>query len=182
MKRITEANLILKKDWDYTLLSTKLENKYEENVNMHFVMTRVSRGVYAVSGNLTIAADYANEKIMISLDILRRPNNGYEYKPSPLKFPKHDFVTFFNTVYKQVFMKEFQNCSNFPVFEGEFDAKKWAKKGTFYHFENCDPGREAAYPNHMNPGVYKLIILIEGDPLVNIKITLDFSIFSKLDF
>lgn len=81
------------------------------------------------------------------------------YVALPFKMRRQHFFDYLNGIYKQTTMESFRNCSTFPMFEKKFTPPLEKRAYTVNKCLFLVDG----FPNHLQEGYYKIIIIASGD-------------------
>ncbi|XP_037820076.1 uncharacterized protein LOC119609389 [Lucilia sericata] len=155
-------------DWTYELLSLKLDSENPEILNGDLYVKRVSRGLFAFSGNLNIFEDLNNGTIVYT-DVYYS-YTSMDYVRSPFNVPKQPLPQFIKTLYKDMLMESLLQCSsNAP--DLEFDGVVTKR---VVEFDDCVISNENM-PSHMKIGYYKVIFTFTQ------QITAQLEIIVKID-
>ncbi|XP_020818271.1 uncharacterized protein LOC110191696 [Drosophila serrata] len=105
--------------------------------------------------------NYTTTKETMVEALVYRSTSGAEadYKLLPWAVPKQSFYDHLNTYYKDVTMRVFRTCSNFPYFEGKFHPP--FPKMT-YVADQCRLGDDDRLPEICPPGFYKIVFKCFG--------------------
>ncbi|XP_073828007.1 uncharacterized protein [Musca autumnalis] len=140
------------KTWTYEVKSMEAHSADESILKFDISIERVSRGVYAISGSVTLNVDvYEDHPCDIEGGAFRSNNGVNDYKILPFKVPRQHIITAMNTFYKDMLMDSLSECSNLPVFDDKFEPP--LRKGV-YSLEKCQFSQDG-FPNHMSEGFYK---------------------------
>ncbi|XP_059223268.1 uncharacterized protein LOC106090368 [Stomoxys calcitrans] len=148
-------------DWEYELKSLETQSSNTDLVQFYDMsIVRVSRGVYACAGTLFLNYDIvegdSNEMEMIT-SYSNNPNR--DFGRIPFSMPRKHFFEFMNGFYKNGLMSSLKECSDFPIFEGDF-VPPLEKRN--YTMNNCIFSKEG-FPKHFKDGFYKVDIIVVGD-------------------
>uniref|UniRef100_A0A1I8Q9L4 Uncharacterized protein n=1 Tax=Stomoxys calcitrans TaxID=35570 RepID=A0A1I8Q9L4_STOCA len=147
--------------WEYELISmdsyssdTDLVLFYELNA------TRASRGVYACAGTMFLNYDVVEgDSNEIEIKTYRSDSINGDYKPIPFSIQRQHIFEFMNNFYKNALMETLKDCSNLPVFKGDF-VPPLEKRN--YTLDNCVFTQEG-FPHHIQDGYYKIVFNAFGD-------------------
>ncbi|XP_046803206.1 uncharacterized protein LOC111685264 [Lucilia cuprina] len=152
--------VMYKKDWIYELNEVNTKSSNPDLFNVNVIVERVKRGVFAMSGefyvNIDITEGDGND---VELKSFRSANGDGNYKSIPLEMSRRHFFEALNSHYKNVVMETFKDCSDLPYFEDKFTPPLEKKA---YKLDKCIFSQDGL-PNHMETGVYKVILSGTGD-------------------
>ncbi|XP_065365678.1 uncharacterized protein LOC135958714 [Calliphora vicina] len=137
-------------DWTYELISIKLDSATPSLIDGDLHITRISRGLFALSGSITLREDLSNDTIIYA-DIYYS-FLGHDYIKGPLRISKTPLPKFMQTFYKDILLDSLMDCSkNTPTLELEGVITK-----RVLEMENCVISNENM-PSHMKNGYYKIM-------------------------
>ncbi|XP_055390239.1 uncharacterized protein LOC129619162 [Condylostylus longicornis] len=151
----SECVMPIKKDWDYRFISTELINDTPDATQAFVELSRISRGKYGLSGNVTLFTGTFGENGFIEMSMYRSVRNDGDFLKLPYEIQKESFFKFMNDHYKTILMDSLKDCSNMPIVEGVY-ATDW-KAGESLTFTNCVFQDNKDTPAHFQPGFYKII-------------------------
>ncbi|KAM7347108.1 uncharacterized protein ACRADG_006769 [Cochliomyia hominivorax] len=155
------------KTWTYELKSITSKSSDTEKIQINLEIERVSRGVYAVSGEIKIFFDITEgDTNYITAKSFRSAQGDNDYKVLPFQMPSTHFLNVLNTHYKDILMDTLKDCSDCPVFEKEF-VPPLEKK--VYTLNACQFSQDGL-PNHLQDGFYRLLIIGTGDVEYEIEV------------
>ncbi|KAM7348508.1 uncharacterized protein ACRADG_007789 [Cochliomyia hominivorax] len=144
-----------KKTWTYELTSVTTKSSDPDLLDITFIVERISRGVFALSGGFNVNMDVEEgDENEIELTSYRSANHDGNYKSIPLEMSRRHFYDAFNTHYKTVVMETFKDCSDMPYFEDTMPIPIEKKN---YVLNKCRISQEGM-PNHLEIGTYKLLL------------------------
>ncbi|XP_073820121.1 uncharacterized protein [Musca autumnalis] len=147
------------KTWTFEIKSLETYSADENILQFDLSVRRVSRGVYAISGSITLKVDFEEDHPCYIEAVASRSSNGVsDFREIPLKMPREHLLIAINSFYKDMLMETLRECSNLPVFADKFEPP--LLKGV-YTLEKCQFTHDG-FPNHMVEGFYKIVIFGEG--------------------
>ncbi|XP_073828228.1 uncharacterized protein isoform X2 [Musca autumnalis] len=145
----------MEQTWTFELKNIETFSSDLDKVRFgEFKVERISRGVFAASGSITIELH------------AYRSENGKDFKPISMKTPHQHLYEYFNTFYKDYVMETLKDCSNMPAFEGKIE--KLEKKT--YVLDKCQFD-QSAFPRYLQEGFYKIDMEGTGDVEWNLILT-----------
>ncbi|XP_073828208.1 uncharacterized protein isoform X2 [Musca autumnalis] len=152
-------HVVCSKTWNYEIKSMETYSANESLLKFDLTIERVSRGVYAFTGDLIMTIDVNEEDDSYIEACAARSHNGVsDYRMLPFKMPRQHLFTAMNTFYKEILMETLSECSNLPVFEDKFEPP--LRKGV-YTITKCQFSQDG-FPNHVAEGFYKIMIFGNG--------------------
>ncbi|XP_073838967.1 uncharacterized protein isoform X2 [Musca autumnalis] len=158
-----------KKTWTYEVKTIEAYSDNPEAVafsDCH--VERISRGVYGASWKWLINIDIVEgDENELEVNVYRS-ESGKGYRRLPFRIERQHLFQFFNTHYKDLFMKAYKDCSDFVVFEDKFQPPLEKKT---YTFNKCIVDVDG-FPQYAQDGFYKIEVL--GFGIANWNMTFTF--------
>ncbi|XP_013111989.1 uncharacterized protein LOC106090372 [Stomoxys calcitrans] len=147
--------------WEYELVSI---DHYTSDADLllfyELNATRVSRGVYACAGTIFFNYDVVEgDSNEIEIKTYRSDSINGDYKPIPFTLQRQHIFGFMNDFYKNALMETLKDCSNLPLFDGDF-VPPLEKRN--YTMDNC-VFTQKGFPQHLQDGYYKVVLYTFGD-------------------
>ncbi|KAM7348507.1 uncharacterized protein ACRADG_007788 [Cochliomyia hominivorax] len=155
------------KTWTLDLKSISSKTSDPEKIEFDLQIKQVSRGVFALWGELRLSFDiFEGDSNYLSGKMYRTPQSNNDFKLLPFQMPSTHFIKVINTFYKDILMNSLKNCSDFPYFEDKFDSP--FRKGV-YKLEGCHLS-EDGLPSHLEAGIYKTVVIGTGEAEYEIEL------------
>ncbi|XP_070140834.1 uncharacterized protein [Drosophila kikkawai] len=163
--------------WDYEPMSLSSTTTDPSKILIKTKIDRIGRGEFAISA--TAMFNYTTTEETMVECLVYRSSSGAEadYKLLPWAIPRQTFHEHLNTYYKEVTMRVFKKCSNFPYFEGDFQPP-FPKMN--YVAEKCALGDDDRLPEICPPGFYKIVFKCFGKNQPSWSFTAVFRLKPKL--
>ncbi|XP_030388103.1 uncharacterized protein LOC115634487 [Scaptodrosophila lebanonensis] len=146
------------RSWEYEPKSVTGTSSDEEKLKLSFRVDRVSRGEYAVSGEINWNYD-VHDDTMIEALCYRSNTGGNDYKLTPWSIPYQKLDDFLEKFYENLIVKNVGHCSNIPKF-GKKYTPPWPKNR--YIFDRCVINGDG-FPETAPDGFYKVVANITGE-------------------
>ncbi|XP_017044443.2 uncharacterized protein LOC108090338 [Drosophila ficusphila] len=138
--------------WEYEPLSVKVFYSDPDQMKLEAHIVRMGRADFGMSATADLNYDATDETMIEVIAYRSRSGDERDYKMLPWTVPKQPYYDYLNIYYKDLFMKDFASCSNFPQFKDKFEPPMQKKK---YYVDKCMINGEGL-PDLLPPGYYKL--------------------------
>uniref|UniRef100_A0A6P4EIW2 Uncharacterized protein LOC108041500 n=1 Tax=Drosophila rhopaloa TaxID=1041015 RepID=A0A6P4EIW2_DRORH len=140
--------------WDYEPLAISGTSSDVKLIKIEPKIERLGRGEFAVSGRIEWNFETTNETMVEAFVYRSQTGEESDYKGLPWTIPKQTLYEHMDTFYKDVSMKNFKHCSNFPQFTEKFQPPLPKK---IYVGDKCMIDGDGL-PDIIPPGYYKVIV------------------------